>query len=309
MSNGYVRTDDGVRLFFEKVGNGSTPLIVPNAAYMFDDFKHLADGRTVVFYDLRNRGRSDHVTDASNLKRGVHHDVDDLESVRRHFGFERVAVLGHSYLGFAVMLWAMKHPGVVERVVQIGPPPPAAGKQYPPELTGADATFDEISAQLSQLQLQQARQPEDPKEFARKYWALMRVLYVTDPRDVDKITWTVADLPNESLFNVMKHYSENLLPSMQSLVLTDADFSQVTIPVLTIHGRRDRQVPYGGGREWAMRLPHARLVTVDKGAHLPWIEAPELVFGSIRTFLDGEWPEIAQRVMGLDPKAETIKQP
>ena len=71
-------------------------------------------------------------------------------------------------------------------------------------------------------------------------------------------------------------------------------------PVLTIHGRRDRQGPYGGGREWAMTLPDARLVTIDIAAHVPWIEARERVFGSIETFLDGAWPEAAEKVKSLD---------
>ena len=36
-----------------------------------------------------------------------------------------------------------------------------------------------------------------------------------------------------------------------------------------------------------------RLVTVENAAHVPWIEAPEKVFGCIETFLDGMWPEAA----------------
>jgi pimeloyl-ACP methyl ester carboxylesterase len=38
-------------------------------------------------------------------------------------------------------------------------------------------------------------------------------------------------------------------------------------------------------------LPNARLPTVENAAHVPWIEAPGRVFGAIRTFLDGAWPE------------------
>jgi pimeloyl-ACP methyl ester carboxylesterase len=55
---------------------------------MFDSFQHLAEHRTVIFFDSRNRGGSDSVGDRSKLARGIHHDVDDLEAVRRHFGTE-----------------------------------------------------------------------------------------------------------------------------------------------------------------------------------------------------------------------------
>jgi len=297
-SEGYVTTEDGVRLFFQKMGSGPRPIVIPSAAYMFNDFKYLAADRTVIFHDLRNRGRSESVTDASKLKGGVHLDVEDLETIRRHFGIHPVDVIGHSYLGMVVALYAMKYPAHVNRVVQIGPVQPFLGKQYPTHLTGADPTMAEVSGKLAQLQKEGPA--GDPKEFGRKIWSLMRLLYVTDPADADKITWAVADLPNESFLNVMKHYSENLLPSMQSLNLTVEDIAKVQSPVLTIHGTRDRQAPYGGGREWALTLPDARLVTVENAAHLPWIESPEKVFGSIKTFLDGAWPDAAQQVTSVE---------
>jgi pimeloyl-ACP methyl ester carboxylesterase len=63
---------------------------------------------------------------------------------------------------------------------------------------------------------------------------------------------------------------------------------------------KDRNAPYGAGRDWAMQLPDARLVTVENAAHAPWIEAPELVFGSIKAFLDGAWPEAAEQVKSVE---------
>ena len=61
-------------------------------------------------------------------------------------------------------------------------------------------------------------------------------------------------------------------------------------PVLTIHGRQDRNVPYGAGREWAFKLGNARLVTVPEAAHMPFLERPEIVQPAIRQFLAGTWP-------------------
>ena len=298
-SEGYITTDDGIRLFFQKLGSGQKTVIMPNAVFLFDDFKHLADGRTLIFYDLRNCGRSDHVSDSAKRKRGIHHDVDDLEAVRRHFEIARVDVIGHSYLGMMVMLYAMKYPVHVNRVVQIGPVQPFFGKQYPAHLTGADAILLEVSTKLAQLQRES--QSEDPKEIHNKWRSLMRVLFVADPADADKINWSF-DLP------MMKHWKENIFPSIQSLNLSSEEVAKVNAPVLTIHGTRDRQAPYGGGREWSLMLPNARLVTVENAAHLPWIEAPEKVFGSIKTFLDGTWPEAAHKVESVDPKDEPAKK-
>lgn len=295
-SESYVTTEDGVRLFFQKLGSGPRTVILPNGFHLFDDFKCLSDGRTLIFYDLRNRGLSDHV-DGSKLQRGIHHDVDDLEAVRRHFGIHHVDVIGHSYMGLMVILYAMKYGAHVNRVVQIGPLQPNHGTQYPAHLTGADATLREVFAKLAQLQ--EERGSEDPKEFCRKFWSILRVIYVTNPADADKINWGRCDLPNE--LNFMKYWTENILPSIQSLNLTAEEIVKVKIPVLTVHGRRDRSAPYGGGREWALILPNAQLVTVENAGHAPWVEAPETVFSSITTFLDGTWPAAAQKVESLDP--------
>lgn len=64
--------------------------------------------------------------------------------------------------------------------------------------------------------------------------------------------------------NFMRYWSESLLPSLEQLAVTEEELADVTMPVLVIHGTKDRSVAYGGGREWALRLTNARLLTVEK---------------------------------------------
>ena len=266
---------------------------MPNGIPLVEDFQRFASGRTLVFYDLRNRGRSDAVADVSRLKRGIHNDVDDLEAVRRHFGAERVDLIGHSYVGLTVLLHAMKRPPHVSRVVAIGALPPDSGKEYPPHLTGSDGVLPDVLAQLSALQKE--RSGVDPTEYCRRAWSVLRRLYVVDPRDAHRIRWDRCDLANERSF--MGYWTESLLPSIRSLTLTARELAAVRMPVLLVHGTRDRSSPYGGARDWARLLPDARLLAIEDAAHAPWIEAPD-VLGSIETFLDGAWPEAARKVSG-----------
>jgi proline iminopeptidase len=261
---------------------------------MFDSFRHLAGDRTVIFFDLRNRGNSDSVGDREKLARGIHQDVDDIETVRQYFGIDKVDMIGHSYVGLMVILYAMKYPAHVNRIVQIGPSQPNAATRYPAHLTGADAMLAEFAGKVAQLR--QAPPPTDPKTACEEFWALVRTIMVANPADADKIQWTPCDSPGESGF--MKHWTVNVQPSIQRLHLTDEELLKVSAPVLTIHGTRDRQAPYGGGRAWALKLPDARLIAVENAAHVPWIEAPEKVFGAIQTFLDGA----AQVVDALNPR-------
>ena len=265
---GYLTTGDGVRLFFQRVGDGPKAVLIPNGLHLLDDFESLSDGRTLIYYDLRNRGWSDPVSDLAKLARGVHNDVDDLDAVRRHFGVNQVDVIGHSYLGLTVILYAIKYPGHVNRVVQIGPMQPYAGKQYPAHLTYADAILNEVFSKLGKLQKE--RESVDPVEFCNKFWDILRVIYVSNPADAGRINWGRCELANER--NMMRYWNESILPSIKELNFND--ISKAQVPVLTIHGMKDRSAPYGGGREWAMMLPNARLLTIENGGHAPWVESP-----------------------------------
>src|SRR5262249_30435492 len=116
-NEGFLTTRDGVRLYFRVRGSGPDLVLIPNGVYLFDDFVPLAPGRTLVFYDVRSRGRSELVDDPATRERGILNDVDDLDDVRRHFGAGTVDVLGHSYVGVTVALYAKTYPERVRRVV------------------------------------------------------------------------------------------------------------------------------------------------------------------------------------------------
>jgi proline iminopeptidase len=290
-SEGYITTEDGVRVFFRKTGSGPK-VFLPNGIHLFDEFKRFADRRTLIFYDVRNRGRSDRVGDSSKLVRGILNDVDDLDAVRRHFGVTQVDLIAHSYMGLMAGLYAIKYPAHINRLVLIGPMQPDFAKQYPAHLTGADATLAEVLSKLAHLQKE--RPSPDPKEVCEVFWSVLRPIYVVNPADAEKINWGRCELPNER--NFMKYWSDNILPSIQKLHFSAAEFAKAKTPVLIVHGTKDRSSPYGGARDWTMMFPNGRLVTVHDAAHAPWIEKPDLVFGAIQTLLDGQWPGTAEKV-------------
>jgi len=123
----------------------------------------------------------------------------------------------------------------------------------------------------------------DPDDFCRKLWSILRVIYVTDPKDADRIRWDRCDLPNER--NFMKYWTESILPSIQALALSSNALARVTCRVLTIHGTNDRSAPYGGSRDWTSLLPNARLLSLKGAGHAPWIEDGPANFLGIETIL------------------------
>jgi pimeloyl-ACP methyl ester carboxylesterase len=272
-------------------------VIVPAELYLHRDLRELAKGRRVVFYDMRNRGRSDRVQDSTHIT--IQWDVRDLESVRRFVAADRFVPVGWSYLGLMVMLYAVEHPDRVERVVQIGPVARRWDTEFPPELTANDpAPVIDAAARAALARLDSSGLAErDPRAHCRRRYELTRVSLVGDPRLAARVP-DVCDQENEWPRNFQRHLRHHFVSSVQPLDVPWSAFAAVRVPVLTIHGTKDRNAPYGAGREWVSHLPDARLLTVRGAAHMPWLDEPALVFGAIDAFLGGHWPGGASVVTG-----------
>ncbi len=299
-SSGFLPTHDGSRLFYRKLGRGPQTVIIPGGFLFGDAFDHLAgQQRTVIFYDMRNRGASDRIEDAAKLT--MEADVRDLETVRRHFGLKKFVPVGYSYLGFMVVLHAKDHPQHVERIVQLGPVPRQWDTKFPEQLTNRDVTQiipDEVWNPLQELK-KQGYDKLHPQDYCEKRYQVLRVMLVGDPKNADKIP-NSCHLSNEWPVNFDRHLEAHFVGSVQKLKVTKEDVQKVSAPVLTIHGTKDRNAAYGARREWALTLPDARLVTVKGAAHQSWADAPELVFDSLRTFLEGKWPAAAEKITSLE---------
>jgi len=293
---GYVINQGQPKLYYQKFGNGSQTIVVPLGFLVGKDFRYLAKGgRTLIFYDLRNRGKSDAVSDPKQI--GIQHDVEDLERIRNHFGLEQFSTIGFSYLGKMVVLYALKYPGRVDRIVQLGPVPIKLGTRYPSDATNREEPNPEILQQQEKLKelREQGFQEKHPEEYCEKEWQLIQLQLVGDASHAKRLEQNVCEFSNEWPTHLAKHF-EALLPSDQNLVIPRDKLAALQIPVLTIHGTRDRNAPYGGGREWATVLPNARLLTIQKAAHASWADAPEIVFPAMDEFLNGKWPARSEKI-------------
>ncbi|MFO8174181.1 MAG: alpha/beta fold hydrolase, partial [Longimicrobiales bacterium] len=123
-SEHWVPVSDGLKLYARVLGNGPDTVLIPAAAYLAHDLAPLAAGRTLVFYDPRARGVSDAIPPGAATDMGA--EIRDLEAVRTFFGVHRASLLGWSYLGAVVALYAAEYPDRVRRLVQVGPMAPVS---------------------------------------------------------------------------------------------------------------------------------------------------------------------------------------
>ena len=299
-SEGYVTTAEGVRLYFQKVGIGKQVVIVPAHLFLYPAFERLAGpNRTLIFYDMRDRGRSDAVSDPKRIT--IQDDVNDLETIRQHFRADKPALIGFSYLGMMVMLYATQHPGHVSRTVQLGPVSRKFGETFPPSLTASDPSPVPDPAQMQELEnlMKSGYIREHPKEFCEKEWLVTRVQLVGNSDNAEKLGPSKCAMPNEWPAHLYPHF-ETSISSIQALDIPTDKIAALRAPVLTIHGTKDRNAPYGGGRQWSMLVSDGRLLTIPGAAHMSWVEAPDQVFSSIDMFLKGSWPPSAEKVTTLE---------
>jgi pimeloyl-ACP methyl ester carboxylesterase len=296
--SGWVAGPDGVRLYYEKIGSGPRTIIVPGRLFLARDLAPLGERHTLILYDMRNRGRSSRVVDGNLLS--IQKDVEDLEAVRRHFRVERFVPVGYSYLGFMVVLYAMDHPERVERVVQLGPVPREFDTEYPPSLMHSDpvpVVDSAAGARIDSLK-RSGWARRNPKEFCEESRRVFGVRLVGDPSKAAGLM-DPCDMPNEWPANLERHV-EHHFAAVQRLDVSKESVARVRVPVLTIHGTWDRNAPYAAGREWALTLPNARLITVERAAHMVTADAPEVVLPAIDAFVSGRWTEQAEKITSLE---------
>ena len=266
----------GLQLHYRKIGSSPVTLIVPLDYLLHDVMEQFADVATIITYDPRNRGRSPRSPDPETWT--IHQDVRDLEALREQLGVKTFIPVGYSYLGLMVMLYALEHPDRVNGVIQLSPGPfhKIAGEPAPE----AAAAFAEAQKKMAELRAAGA----SPRELCSAFWEVFKVTFVGDPANASKFDLSFCELENEWGQNLMPHLAK-IFESIDALTITPEQLQTITVPVLTIHGTKDRNAPYAGGVEWAKALPNARLVTIEGAAHNTWLDDPETVFGAIRQFI------------------------
>ncbi|MCO1618804.1 alpha/beta fold hydrolase [Micromonospora tulbaghiae] len=113
-----VRTEDGCRLWTDRVGAGA-PLVLCHGGPGIWDYlgpvARLLDGHArAVRWDQRGCGRSQ--------RRGpytIGRFVADLDAVREHLAGPRTAVLGHSWGAHLALRYAIEHPERVSRLIYV----------------------------------------------------------------------------------------------------------------------------------------------------------------------------------------------
>ena len=252
----FCRTADGERLAYATVGEGP-PLV--RAAHWITHLDHewnspvwqhwmegLSSGRTLVRYDERGCGLSDHDPYDVSLESFVH----DLEAVVDELGLERFPLMGLSQGGPVAIEYAARHPERVSRLVLVG-----AFVKGRRARSSTPEHHREFEMQRELIRLGWGR---DEHAF-RLYFSSVFM------PDADPQLWTAfAELMRRTTS------AENALRLFDACL--DMDVTQAArtldVPTLILHARGDQRIPFEQGVSLGGLIRGSRLVPLDSRNHL-----------------------------------------
>lgn len=266
-------------LYVEVTGRGY-PLLLMHGGPGADHwtllpFRQLADQFTLIFYDHRCNGRSQGAPVTSMTFENLTADADAL---RRRLGYERWAVLGHSFGGHVALEYALRYPGSLSHLVLVD--------------TGADSRWSRQNAADLLARRGYSTQKVD---LVRRWFngqfpprqmplILMRIgsAYYSRPslslvtRELIHGQWRSRMRPEPLIFA-----GRHLLNGWTVL----DRLGQISVPTLVIAGRDDFIFPPEHQRQLAAAIPGAQLQVIDDAGHNPHTEQTAQVMRAVRHFI------------------------
>ncbi|WP_193317871.1 MULTISPECIES: alpha/beta fold hydrolase [Streptomyces] len=267
----WVAADDGVRLWTATTGapGASWPVVLVHGGPGLWDYlgpvAQLLDGNRVVHrFDQRGCGRSD-PSDDQRVARAV----ADLECLRRHFGHERWAVIGHSFGATLALAYAWTHPERVASLVPLG----STGLgdwRTPARAEHARRASAQQRARLAELSGRERRSAEEEREFRTLAW-------FTDHADRERAwAWAAQDAaaPHAINWTANRRLAREVDSWPEETVR--ARCRRITAPATVVHGAGDPR-PAATAAALAAALPHGRFVPIPDAGHHPWREQPSVL--------------------------------
>lgn len=274
------KTPDGTLLACHRTGAGNPLVCVPGgpmqASSYLGDLAGLSAHRPLALLDLRGTGESAAPADPATYR--CDRQVDDLEALRLDLGLDRLDLAAHSAGATIALLYAVRHPGRLGRLLLITPTPRVTGievtdddRREVAEMRRGEPWFPAAFAALERIWSGQATDSDWPAiaPFVYGRWdALTRSAYAQED-----------ELRNAEA--AAAYYGSGAFDPAE----VRAGLTRVSVPVLLIAGEFDVQLPPRRAAEYAALFPQAELAIHRGGAHFPWLDDPAQFVHTAAAFL------------------------
>lgn len=269
-----------VSLFVKVTGNGY-PLLLMHGGPGLDHtsllpLEPLADQFTLIFYDHRCNGRSEGAEQTSMTWENL---IADAEALRQNLGYDRWAVLGHSFGGNVALEYALRYPQSISRLVLMN----TGGDQWwvshnAPEILakrGFSASAVQAARRFYNGQLTPAEYYRTVMKFFKAYYYHFNLLEVL----LEGFKGPQPEMQPEATIFGYGHL-------LQGWSVMDR-LGEIKMPTLVLAGRYCFLFPPESQAILAHSLPNGQLELVERAGHNPQMEQTEVVIESLRRFLAG----------------------
>ena len=271
---------NGVRLWTAIQGRGLPMVLCHGGPGGYDYLGPVAamvdDLCRVLRYDQRGSGRSQAAGpyDVATF-------VEDLEGLRKRFGFAEWIVGGHSWGAGLALAYAAQYPHRTRAIVYLSGTGIEPGWRDEYRRNRLAALGD---AERGEFQRLRARREHTFGQERERLLKRLRVLSrQTDVFDVSR----VEDLPSFADYPTSDQANRQVGSDWEACIEQPAFRRAVyalSMPILLLHGAGDPR-PARYIEALAARLEDGRFHCIPQAGHFPWIERPRPVRASLRAFI------------------------
>jgi proline iminopeptidase len=266
-----------VSLFVNVLGQGY-PLVLMHGGPGLDHtsllpLQPLADQLTLVFYDHRCNGRSEGADVSSMTWENL---TADAECLRQTLGFDKWAVLGHSFGGMVALEYALRYPQSLSHLILMDTGGDASwAQQNAPELLakrGYSPAAVQACRRFFNGQVTTDEWMSTVMKFMKAYFYRLNPLNLAQAMIFGPHT---KYQPEAHIFFGQYCQGWNVMDRL----------GEISVPTLVMAGREDFLYPPEHQAILADRLPNARLELIEHAGHNPQMERPAEVVEVVRRFL------------------------
>jgi pimeloyl-ACP methyl ester carboxylesterase len=258
------RTGDGIDLYYEHRGEGPWLTVLSGVFVVSTAWRNftsrLVETNTVLTYDIRNQGGS-----ATGNGSYANH-LRDLESLLDGLGVQQTYLLGVSFATLFARDFSVENPDRVKGLIQCGPA---------------------ISAYQSKR-----------RYYMLKAW--LAALEAGGPAGLFDACypflvgdWTIAQGGSAAYLALRDrflaiHSKTQLRENLEGALEADDDpgkLRALKCPVLLLTGDDDFSIGSSALKDQAALIPDARVETIERCGHAPYVEAPEAFESAVQRFL------------------------
>jgi proline iminopeptidase len=271
----------GATIYYEVFGSGSgTPLFVANGGPGFDhQYLHVSDAwdtlaqtRRIVMWDQRGTGRSGPLKPGQSCT--LADQINDLDALRAHLGFDKIDLMGHSWGGFLVMAYAARYPEHIVHLIISD----SAAPRWSDTLFLFKDVYPDVTAREDGYAFVSDLNEKDSAAAREASTELYESMLFYSPEHRDEFAARMA--------NDKEYYEINRAVNRDVTRFDlNPEIKKFRFPTMVMCGRFDMNVAPVIAYKIHQAIPRSKFVVFEKSGHMPFFEEPAKFVQVLTEFL------------------------